>query len=58
MLFCLLARQVYAQNLLPDYQVYFGKTPEGWLSLRRWQEEGEWNYLFYDSKDSIEDAQW
>ena len=45
MLFCLLARLVQAQTLLPSYQVYFGKTPQGWLSLRRWQDAGEWNYF-------------
>lgn len=33
-----------AQSGLADYQIYFGRTPQGWLSLRRWHDEGEWNY--------------
>ena len=45
LLFCLWVGQAYAQTRLPDYQVFFGKTPQGWLSLRRWQEEGAWNYF-------------
>lgn len=35
---------VQAQHDLQDFQVHFGKTPQGWLTLRRWHDEGIWNY--------------
>lgn len=45
-----LSLSAWAQQTLPGYEPFFGKTPEGWLALRRWQADSAWSYLIFNPK--------
>lgn len=46
----LLSLPARAQQTLPGFEPYFGKTPEGWLTLRRWRADSAWSYLIFNPK--------
>ncbi len=46
--FCLLlSLALQAQPILPNYQVFWGKTINGWLVIRRWQDPADTTQIVY-----------